>query len=418
MSFITPLPPISLLGRHRILSPTSAVRVSPLCLGGMNFGTAWSSALGSCSKEAAFALLDHFYQQGGNFIDTSVNYQFGESEAWIGEWMEERGVRDEIVLATKFTAMQITEREKEGGKVCKSNFGGNSRKNMCGSVERSLRALRTGYIDIVCSVQPPLLLQQPFLTTLLPQYYTHVWDSTCSIPELMHSLNDLVTARQVLYLGISDTPAWIACKANCYARQHGLRPFCIYQGRWSAADRSFEREIIPMCLDEGMALAPWGALGSGCFKTKAQREGNSDGNGGRNMAAMPPGAVLGNEEKVSDVLESVANRKNPVPPITSVALAYVMHKSPYVFPIVGGRRVEHLKENIEALGLRLSEEEVEEIDGAYGFEMGFPHQLLSRGNRAITGPEGNGYANNMVVLDHVKGVRAIVPFREGEGKGE
>jgi aryl-alcohol dehydrogenase-like predicted oxidoreductase len=149
MAFITPSKPVSLLGRHRLLSPAAAVRVSPLVLGGMNFGDAWKESLGECSKETSFAMLDYFYQQGGNWIDTAVNYQFGESEQWIGEWMEERGVRDEIVLATKFTGMQITEKEKEGGTAIKSNYYGNSAKNIHTSIERSLKQLKTSYIDIV-----------------------------------------------------------------------------------------------------------------------------------------------------------------------------------------------------------------------------------------------------------------------------
>jgi aryl-alcohol dehydrogenase-like predicted oxidoreductase len=221
----------------------------------------------------------------------------------------------------------------------------------------------------------------------------------------MNALNDLVTARKVLYLGISDTPAWIVAKANCYARQHGLRQFSIYQGRWSAAERSFEREIIPMALDEGMALAPWGSIGGGSFKTRAQRESPEDG--GRNMKRL----LMGNEEKVSDVLEDIANTKSPVPPITSVALAYVMHKSPYVFPIVGGRKVSHLEGNIEALGLALTPEEIQKIDAAYGFDMGFPHTFLNPGNTAIMGPEDNQFANEMASMDHVKSLKPIPPHQ-------
>lgn len=149
MSFIKPATPASLLSRHRILSPTAAVRVSPLCLGGMSFGEAWKAALGECTKETAFSILDYFYEKGGNFIDTAVNYHSGESEEWLGEWMEKRDVRDDMVIATKFTGMQITEREKEGGKRIKSNYAGNSAKNIYTSIERSLKALRTNYIDIV-----------------------------------------------------------------------------------------------------------------------------------------------------------------------------------------------------------------------------------------------------------------------------
>jgi aryl-alcohol dehydrogenase-like predicted oxidoreductase len=149
MAFLAPAKPTSLLGRHRILSPTAAVRVSPLALGGMNFGDAWKESLGECSKETSFEMLDYFYKQGGNFIDTAVNYQFGESEQWIGEWMEDRGVRDEMVIATKFTGMQVTEKEKKGGTAIKSNYAGNSAKNIHTSLERSLKQLGTSYIDIV-----------------------------------------------------------------------------------------------------------------------------------------------------------------------------------------------------------------------------------------------------------------------------
>lgn len=218
----------------------------------------------------------------------------------------------------------------------------------------------------------------------------------------MNTLNDLCTSRKVIYLGISDTPAWIVVKANCYARQHGLRQFSIYQGRWSAGDRSFEREIIPMALDEGMALAPWGVIGGGGFKTKAQRETNEQG---RTLAT----SVVGNEEKVSDVLEKIAKSKSSETLITSVALAYVMHKTPYVFPLVGGRKIAHLGSNIEALGLRLTPGEVHEIDGAYGFEMGFPHSFLSTSNAAITGPKDVRALSNMGVFDFVEGLKPIPP---------
>ncbi|KAF3047928.1 hypothetical protein E8E11_006462 [Didymella keratinophila] len=388
MSFNTLETPKSLLGRHRVLSPTAGVRVSPLCLGAMNFGEAWKQALGECTKETAFAMLDYFYEQGGNFIDTAVNYQLGESEQWLGEWMEVRGRRDEMVIATKFTGQQSAaeQRHKEGKfkeqGVMKDNYGGNSAKNIHTSVERSLKNLRTTYLDI---------------------YYVHLWDYTTSIPELMHALHDLCTARKVIYLGISDTPAWIVVKANDYARQHGLRQFSIYQGRWSAASRDFEREIIPMALSEGMALAPWGALGGGGFKTKEQRE---SGEGRKNFVRV---ALTGKEEKVSLVLEEIANKKGTL--ITSVALAYVMHKSPYVYPIVGGRKVEHLKGNIEALGLRLDEEEMDEIDNAYGFEIGFPHEFLSPQNKAVLGAEDGWIINNISYMDFVEGPKPIPPHQ-------
>lgn len=227
------------------------------------------------------------------------------------------------------------------------------------------------------------------------QLYVHFWDMTTGVEELMQSLNHLVQAGKVLYLGISDTPAWFVVKANDYARHHGLRPFSVYQGRWSAAERDFERDIIPMCMDQGMALCPWGALGGGYFKPQDQIHKD----GGRKM----PNVAAKNAALVSETLERVARRKGTL--ITSVALAYVLHKSPYVFPICGGRKVEHLKGNIEALALKLTREDMEEIEGAYPFEMGFPMNFLG----GSADPKENPLANRFGVFDYVEAVKPIEP---------
>ena len=179
----------------------------------------------------------------------------------------------------------------------------------------------------------------------------------------MQSLNQLVLAGKVLYLGVSDTPAWVVSKANEYARNHGLRQFSVYQGLWSAAERDVEREILPMVKAEGMAMAPWGSLGGGKFKTAEQRQ-----------AQRGQGRVVEVSERdvqVSRALEAVARRKDTL--LTSVAQAYVMHKAPYVFPIVGGRTVEHLKANIEALNVTLSGEQIKYLESSVPFDPGFPH---------------------------------------------
>lgn len=205
------------------------------------------------------------------------------------------------------------------------------------------------------------------MLTVTMQLYVHWWDYTASVEEVMQGLNQLVLAGKVLYLGISDTPAWIVSKANQYARDHGLRQFVVYQGRWSAESRDFERDIIPMCIEEKMGFAPWGALGGGRFKTDEQHKAGE----GRKMTEVKESAV-----KVSKVLEKVAAKHDTV--ITSIALAYVMHKTPYVFPIVGGRKIEHLKGNIEALRVNLTEEDMKEIEGALPFDIGFPQSMVSR----------------------------------------
>ncbi|KAI0459518.1 aldo/keto reductase [Xylaria acuta] len=356
-------PPKSPLARYRILSPTASVRVSPLCLGGMNFGDSWKQSMGACDQYTTNQILDFFYDNGGNFIDTSSNYQFEESEIWIGEWMKKRGVRDQMVIATKYTTNYRANHDDE----LLINFQGNGTKSLHVSVNRSLQKLQTDYIDLL---------------------YVHWWDFSTSIPEVMQSLNQLVLAGKVLYLGISDTPAWVVAKANEYARNHGLRQFSVYQGRWSAATRDFEREIIPMTKDEGMGLAPWGALGGGKFKTEEQRKKKE----GRDF---PPTET---EVKVTKALEAVAKRKNTL--ITSVAQAYVMHKTPYVFPIIGGRTVDHLRDNIEALTLSLSEDDIKEIESAAPFDLGFPNDFAYRGSPNHPGE---------VYLLHMGGITDYVP---------
>ena len=325
--------------------------------------------MGECSKETTLSMLDYFYSQGGNFIDTACNYQNEQSEMWLGEWMAARQNRDQIVLATKFTTNFQFYKGQEGRIT--SNFGGNSAKSLHVTVEASLKKLQTSYIDIL---------------------YIHWWDSVTSVPELMNALNILIKDRKVLYLGASDCPAWFVAKCNQYARDNGMSGFVVYQGRWSAANRDFERDILSLCQEDGMAIAPWGALGMGYFKTKAQLEAAE----GRQLSYPNPNAPA-----VSAVLEKIAERKGTL--ITSVALAYVMHKAPYVFPICGGRKIEHLKSNIEALGLELSEEDIKEIESAVPFDLGFPFSIL--GSR----PEEAQLMNTRGTFDYVKGPQPIAP---------
>ncbi|GME39749.1 Norsolorinic acid reductase [Neofusicoccum parvum] len=341
MAFPIPPEPKSALGWHRLLSPTAGVRVSPLCLGAMNFGNAWEGFMGKCDKTTTYEILDYFFEQGGNFIDTANNYQGEESEEWLGDWMKERNNRDQIVLATKFTTCYPS---GKGGEKIKGNYQGNHAKSLKHSVAASLKKLQTDYIDLL---------------------YLHWWDFSTSIPEVMQSLHHLVQAGKVIYLGVSDTPAWVVSKANQYARDHALTQFSVYQGRWSAADRDFERDIMHMAYDEGMALAPWGALGGGMFKTEEQYAKSE----GRNMRPQSE-----NAKKITAALDKISKAKGTL--ITSIALAYVMHKAPYVFPIVGGRKVEHLKGNIEALSIQLSPEEIKEIEDAVPFDVGFPSSML------------------------------------------
>ncbi|OAP62503.1 hypothetical protein AYL99_04708 [Fonsecaea erecta] len=350
-----PEPPTE-LGRYRVLSPTAGVRVSPLCLGAMSLGDAWSKDLGRMNKEQSFKLLDAYFEAGGNFIDTANNYQNEQSEKWIGEWMAERKNRDLLVIATKYTTPY---RSWELGKGKTVNYSGNSKKSLHLSIRDSLAKLQTDYIDLL---------------------YVHWWDWTTSIEEVMDSLHLLVQSGKVLYLGISDTPAWIVAAANTYARAQGKTPFCVYQGQWNVLQRDFERDIIPMARHFGMALAPWDVLGGGKFQTKKQiEERKKQGEGLRSMFGM--GEQTPQQEKISAALEKVA-QEHGVESLSVIALAYVMQKTINVFPIVGGRKVEHLQANIKSLSIKLTDEQIQFLESQSEFNPGFPSTFVGESPRA------------------------------------
>ncbi|KAJ3754650.1 Aldo/keto reductase [Lentinula raphanica] len=362
MSFWQPAPdPPTKLGVYRTLSARAGIRVSPICLGAMSIGDKWNEAsllqhfMGSMDKESSFKLLDAYFDMGGNFIDTANNYQHETSEEFIGEWMEKRQIRDQLVIATKYTTNYKMGDQNIKQKV---NFTGNNAKSLHLSVEASLKKLRTSYIDIL---------------------YVHWWDFDTSVEEVMDSLHNMVVSGKVIYLGISDTPAWIVSQANQYAKDHGKTPFVIYQGKWSVLDRSFERDIIPMARSQGMALAPWGVVGSGKLRTDAEEQRRKEtGEKGRQMGGA---GWERNEEqvKMSHALEKVANEIG-AKHITAVAIAYVMQKTPYVFPIIGGRKVENLVANLEALDISLSDEQIKEIESVLPFDIGFPTDFIGDGS--------------------------------------
>ncbi|KAJ6115343.1 Aldo/keto reductase [Penicillium sp. IBT 16267x] len=371
--------PATPLGRYRILSSTAGVRVSPLQLGGMSIGDAWSEFMGSMDKEQSFKLLDAFVEAGGNFIDTSNNYQNEQSEAWIGEWMTSRNNRDQMVIATKFTTDY---RSHALGKGKSPNSCGNHKRSMFVSVRDSLRKLQTDFIDVL---------------------YLHWWDHTTSIEEIMDSLHILVEQGKVMYLGISDSPAWVVSAANTYARAHGKTPFSVYQGRWNVMRRDFERDILPMARHFGMALAPWDVLGSGHFQTAKQlAEREKKGEGLRSMMGQGQSEE---ERHVSEALATVA-AEHGIESVTAIALAYVLCKAPNVFPLVGGRKIEHLKDNIQALSIRLTKKQIEFLEAATTFDEGFPNNFIGADPKVSGG--GQGFLSATAGhIDFVQSERAI-----------
>ncbi|PSR75680.1 hypothetical protein PHLCEN_2v8971 [Hermanssonia centrifuga] len=232
----------------------------------------------------------------------------------------------------------------------KTHYVGNNIKSLHNSVEDSLKKLRTTYIDIL---------------------YVHWWDYVTSIEEVMNGLHHLVAQGKVLYLGVSDTPAWVVAKANTYARLTNRTPFVIYQGPWSILNRDLEREILPLARNEGLALAPFDVLAGGKIRTDAEEQTRLEtGEKGR-MISNPNWQRTEDQRKVCLALEKVASEVG-AKSIQAVAIAYLLQKTPYVFPIVGGRKVEHLHANIEALEIALSPEQIAYLESILPFDKGFP----------------------------------------------
>ena len=218
--------------RYRLLGNTG-LRVSELCLGTMTFGEEWGWG---ATKEESRKIFDAFAEAGGNFVDTANLYTNGTSEKYTGEFL--KGRRERFVLATKYT---LNMRPDD------PNGGGNHRKNLVQSLEASLSRLGTEYIDL---------------------YWVHAFDFMTPVEEMMRALDDAVRAGKVLYVGISDAPAWIVSQANTIATLKGWSPFAALQIQYSLADRTPERDLLPMAKALDIAVTPWGVLGGGVLSGK------------------------------------------------------------------------------------------------------------------------------------------------------
>ncbi|KAI0761787.1 norsolorinic acid reductase [Trametes elegans] len=380
MSSFKPQPqPRRELGRYRLLSPSAGVRVSPICLGTMSLGQQWVQELAGGTQihhSPRTQFLDKYWENGGNFIDTANNYQNGESESTIGAWMATRGIRDQMVIATKYTTGYLPHRQDITLKV---NYQGNHRKSLVIAVQDSLARLQTTYIDIL---------------------YVHWWDYSTSIPEVMQALDSLVKANRVLYLGISDTPAWIVVKANEYARAHGMAQFVIYQGLWNIGTRDLEREIVPMCRAEGMGIVPWGVLGQGKYKTEAEIAERTTVRYGIPQTEE--------EKKVSAALKEIAEEVGDGATLASVAVAWALAKSPYVFPIVGGKNPAQLEEAIQGAEIVLTPEQMRTLENSAPFSPGFPYMYFGS-DPALSDGRPNFMVNAAGWVKYVKAGGPITP---------
>lgn len=327
--------------RYKLLG-RSGLRVSELCLGTMTFGTEWGWG---ADLETSRAILDRFLAAGGNFIDTAVNYTNGTSEAFLGELLEGRRLR--AVLATKYTL------STEPGDP---NASGNHRKNLVRSLEQSLKRLRTDYVDLL---------------------WVHAWDGMTPTDEIMRALDDVVRAGKVLYVGVSDTPAWVVSQANTMAELRGWSRFVALQIPYSLVERAPERDLLPMAKALDIAVTPWGALGGGVLSGKYRKEG-AQPEGARLSGADWGGMRSDRNLSIAEVVSRVAAQLGTT--ASRVALAWVLAQQAraQIIPIVGARSVEHLDDNLGALGLSLPAEAQQTLQEASQIALGFPHDFLVR----------------------------------------
>ena len=324
---------------HYITLGRSGLRVSPFCLGTMTFGEdlGWGSSVEESQK-----ILDRFMELGGNFIDTANFYTKSHSEKIIGDHVGRHSARrDRLVIATKFSGNLYPG---------DPNGGGSGRKSIIAACENSLRRLQTDYIDL---------------------YWLHNWDIHTPIEETMAALEDLVRAGKVRYLGVSDTPAWKIAEANVTARFRGWSAFVGLQIEYSLLERTVEQELVPMARELGIGITPWSPLKSGVLSGKYTRHNAgqikpSRGFVGDAFLSEKTYAVVDELHVIAKAHESTAAR---------VALAWVQAQPGVTSTIIGARRLAQLEDNLKALDIKLSAEELSRLDALTKPTLGFPQNM-------------------------------------------
>jgi aryl-alcohol dehydrogenase-like predicted oxidoreductase len=319
---------------YRTLGSTG-LRVADAILGAMTFGE--HGGVGAPLEECR-RILDAYSDAGGNAVDTAINYRNGASEEILGELLA--GRRDSFVVGTKYTVSRDR---------ADPNAAGNARKNLRLSLETSLRRLRTDYLDL---------------------YWVHMWDSATPVEETLRALDDAVHAGKVLYVGISDAPAWLVAHAQTLAAWRGWAPFAAIQVPYNLLQRDIERELLPMAEWFGMGVTTWSPLAGGVLSGKYAR---SDG---PEVGARRAGERLTDRDRaVAAAVHEVADELGLTD--SQVAIAWVRARSPHIVPILGARRVEQLQDNLGALDVTLPAETVERLSGAADFSVGFPTDFIT-----------------------------------------
>ncbi|NHM30232.1 aldo/keto reductase [Neobacillus terrae] len=334
--------------RYKLLG-NSGLRVSELALGTMTFGEDWGPY--GASKEESRKVFEAYVEAGGNFIDTANIYLNGTSEKFVGEFIASR--REEMVLATKYSLNFLNPKDP--------NAGGAHRKNLVQSVEASLKRLNTDYIDVL---------------------WLHFWDILTPVEEVMRAMDDLVRSGKVLYVGISDAPAWVVSEANAIAKLRGWSPFIGLQIQYSLIERTVERELLPMAKQSDIGVTVWSPLGQGLLSGKYTKNSNDQK---RLHIPNPMHNQFLNERNLQIAREVDKIAEEMGRSSAQVALNWVRQQQDrgVIIPIIGARTETQLKDNLGCLEFELSQDHIQRLNDISKVPLGFPHDFLAAGQQQM-----------------------------------
>ena len=323
----------------------SGLKVSRICLGCMTYGSPATGKLLPGRQPWALSEADSvpFFRQaldlGINFFDTANVYSGGDSEIVVGRFLKANTRRESIVLATKVCSPM---REEPNGR-------GLSRKEIVFELDQSLKRLETDYVDL---------------------YQIHRWDYSTPIEETLDALDSLVRAGKVRYLGASSMAAWQFSKALHIAKEHGWHRFIAMQNHYNLIYREEEREMIPLCVDQGVGVIPWSPLARGFFARSRQPESGAEMTKRAQTDDFARNMYFREDDfKVAEAVAQVAGEHGVTP--TQIACAWILQAPGVTAPIIGATKTHHLKELFDAVDIRLTAAEVEALEKPYR-----PHPIL------------------------------------------
>lgn len=331
--------------KYNILGNTG-LKVSELCLGTMTFGgKGYWTAIGQLPQEPVDEIVKRAVEGGINFIDTANVYSEGLSEEMTGKAIRNLGLkRDDLVIATK-----VRGKMGEG-----PNNTGLTRKHILQQAEESLQRLQIDYIDL---------------------YQIHGYDPLTPLEETLRALDDLVTSGKVRYIGCSNLATWQLMKALSYSTYKDISKFVSLQAYYTIAGRDLERELIPLLNDQKVGLMVWSPLAGGLLSGKYGRNIEGPEDSRRVNFDFPPV----NKEKAYDIIEvmqSIAQEKQST--VAQIALAWLLHQPAVTSVIIGAKKIEQLDDNLKAIEVKLSAEELQRLDEVSKLSPEYPGWMLER----------------------------------------